>query len=138
MATFAIGGLVATWLAFFCLRWNSDWQWRFPVLFQCMAPILLLVALLFTPESPRWLVHQGRHEEALSILAKYHANGDSQDELVQQEYKEIVKYVQSEKDAQDVHWRSLVGSPVNRRRILIVTLAISGSTILGSEYEVSS
>ncbi|KAE9391774.1 general substrate transporter [Gymnopus androsaceus JB14] len=122
MATFAIGGLVATWLAFFCLRWNSDWQWRFPVLFQCMAPILLLVALLFTPESPRWLVHQGRHEEALSILAKYHANGDSQDELVQQEYKEIVKYVQSEKDAQDVHWRSLVE----------MTLAISGSTILGS------
>lgn len=132
MAVFAAGALVATWLSFFCLYWDSDWQWRFIVLFQCVAPSLLLVGVFFAPESPRWLIHKDKREEALDILAKYHANGDV-DELVQQELIEIVSDIQREKDAQSKQWRALFESPGNRHRMLIVTLAISGSTILGSK-----
>jgi hypothetical protein len=33
----------------------------------------------------RWLVSRGRKEDGMAILARYHANGDVNDELVQDE-----------------------------------------------------
>jgi hypothetical protein len=41
------------------------------------------------PESPRWHIARGRHDEALATLAKYHANGDSSNTTVQFEFHEI-------------------------------------------------
>ncbi len=45
-------------------------QWRFPLGFQLIFPVVVATALLFVPESPRWLLLQDRHEEALVVLAR--------------------------------------------------------------------
>ncbi|KAJ4471691.1 general substrate transporter [Lentinula edodes] len=133
MSSFCVGGLVNVWMAFFCLRWgNSDWQWRFITLAQSIALLAFLVGLCFIPESPRWLVCQGRQNEALRILAKYHANGDTDDELVQQEFHEITTRIQQDIDAGNIRWRNLLQSAGNRRRMLVLTLAVSGTLVLGS------
>ncbi|KAJ3900228.1 hypothetical protein F5879DRAFT_809572 [Lentinula edodes] len=133
MSSFCVGGMATVWIAFFCLRWgNSDWQWRFVTLAQNLAPITLLMGLFVTPESPRWLISQGKHDEALRILAKYHANGNTEDELVQQEFHEITAHIQQDIDAGNVHWRNLLQSAGNRRRMLVLTLAVSGTLVLGS------
>jgi hypothetical protein len=68
---------------------TDNWSWRIPTLMQGLGPIVLAVGVWFIPQSPRWLVKQGRVEEAQRILAKYHANGDEQDPLVLLELREI-------------------------------------------------
>ncbi|MEF3088175.1 MFS transporter, partial [Bacillus altitudinis] len=67
-------------------------------MFQAVAPILVLVHLLFVPESPRWLVDRDRPEEALRILAREHAHGHEDDELVRYEYDEICRALRMEKE----------------------------------------
>ncbi|KAI4920051.1 hypothetical protein J4E90_002191 [Alternaria incomplexa] len=84
-----VGAIVCTWLTFGTKRIESDWCWRVPALTQAAPSVIQLAAIWFIPESPRWLIAKERNEEALAILAKYHANGDANNATVQFEFAEI-------------------------------------------------
>lgn len=71
------------------MRINNSWCWRGPTLVQSVFSIIQLCAIWWVPESPRWLIAKDRHDDALQILAKYHANGNENDVTVQFEYAEI-------------------------------------------------
>jgi len=53
--------------------------------------------MLAFPESPRWLIDHHREEEALTVLADLHGNGNPMNELVQFEFEEITYQVYFER-----------------------------------------
>ncbi|KAM3578649.1 hypothetical protein VKS41_008849 [Umbelopsis sp. WA50703] len=81
--------VVAAWLTYGTARISGEWSWRLPSLFQALPSLTQIVGYFVFKESPRWLVAHDRKEEALAVLAHFHANGDKEDETVQVQYKEI-------------------------------------------------
>ncbi|KAI1840534.1 hypothetical protein JX266_013263 [Neoarthrinium moseri] len=68
---------------------DNDYSWRIPLVLQCFACIVVLGAVFFIPESPRWLMANDKEEEAREFLVKYHGNGNSQSRLVLLELEEM-------------------------------------------------
>ncbi|CAE6456938.1 unnamed protein product [Rhizoctonia solani] len=68
LITFGI--MVSYWIdfGFFFLK-NSSAQWRAPVALQIVFALVMIVGVEFLPDSPRWLVNQGRHAEALAVIS---------------------------------------------------------------------
>ncbi|GAA5900918.1 hypothetical protein JCM6882_005978 [Rhodosporidiobolus microsporus] len=118
-ATYWVGSVVASWSTFGFSYMSSNWSWRAPALLQGLASLIQLFALYFVPESPRWLVAQGRSEEAKEILAKYHANGDGDDELVLAELAEIHTAIELEKEAAGFGYLDFLKTKGNRYRLFL-------------------
>jgi SP family sugar:H+ symporter-like MFS transporter len=80
-----IGGLTAAFLANYALAgaagsslaplWGGHAAWRWMFWMQAVPAAVYLVALLFIPESPRFLVVRGREAEAEGVLAKLFGHG---------------------------------------------------------------
>lgn len=90
---------------------------------QIVPPLFQLISMPFIPESPRFLVSKGRIDGAHRMLAKYHANGDMQDELVLFELQEIKEAIESERSAKaGVSYATFLKTPGNRHRLAILIM----------------
>lgn len=47
---------------------DHEVAWRFPLAIQILFAVVIFTSITNLPESPRWLVMQGRNDEALEIL----------------------------------------------------------------------
>ena len=72
-------------------HYNDAWAWRIPTIAQAALPCIVMLLVLFFPESPRWLMSKDRSDEALHILAEYHGDGDRNAPIVQLQYREILE-----------------------------------------------
>lgn len=91
-----VGAFIVAWLSFGTNYIGNEWSWRIPALLQAIPSIIQIAFIYFVPESPRYLIAKDKHDEALAILAKYHANGNAQDPTVQFEYAEIKETIRLE------------------------------------------
>ncbi|KAF7336639.1 Hexose transporterarabidopsis thliana mutm-like protein-1 [Mycena venus] len=125
-----LGSIISAWICFgasYTTVSGDNWSWRAPTLVQAAIPVLQVTLIWFVPESPRFLVSKGLESKAAKILAKYHANGDTEPHpLVQFELAQIrhALRLQEEIDRGTSYW-SLFMTPGNRKRMrLIIGIAI--------------
>lgn len=129
--------VLAAWTTYGCNKnIQSSWAWRIPTTAQAFLPGIVLLIIMFLPESPRWLIAHDRHEEAIDIFAKYHADGDREAPIVTLQVGEIVEQLQLH-DQQHRWWdfRELFSSRATcYRSMMVICMAFfgqwSGNTIV--------
>ncbi|KAI9372318.1 general substrate transporter [Aspergillus egyptiacus] len=67
--TIAIGTAIAYWIDFGAHYGPPDLVWRFPIAFQIVFGIIIIVGMWFLPDSPRYLIANDRIEEGERVLA---------------------------------------------------------------------
>jgi hypothetical protein len=85
----------AGWIAYGCYfatKANPSFAWRFPLCFQVLCPLILLLGSPLLPRSPRWLISKGHTEEAFDIIKKMRMSSEDSDHLVAKE-----EYYQTQK-----------------------------------------
>ncbi|KAJ5293674.1 hypothetical protein N7508_008495 [Penicillium antarcticum] len=114
------GFLVAQWLGYGCSFNETQFQWRFPLAFQCVPGLALISGVLFLNESPRWLMEKDRHEEALAALQNLHGDGTPEKaEYIELEFQEIRETIAAERAQTKVSWTTILRKPSWRRRLIL-------------------
>lgn len=118
-----VGFIVSTWIGYGSSKVppSSSFSWRFPLPFQVVPCIIILVGLLFFPESPRHLVETDREDEALRVLRRLHYDGHN-DDWIQAEFHEIRTTIAAEKAITAPGWRVMFTVPQWRTRLMHATL----------------
>jgi len=82
------GIMISYWLDFGMSFAPGSVAWRFPIAFQIVFCVIILIFVPFLPESPRWLVYKGRDSEAKEVLSALY-DVDLTDHKVQSEFLAI-------------------------------------------------
>lgn len=116
-----IGFIISTWVGYGSLeRPDTDsFQWRFPLAFQGLPAIFLVIGLFFFPESPRHLIEKDREEEALKVLTRIRGGEDHV--AINAEFQEIRATIQAENAITAPGWSIMFKVPTWRRRLLLGT-----------------
>ncbi|KAL3479200.1 general substrate transporter [Aspergillus californicus] len=114
-----IGFIVSTWIGYGSLHApdSSEFQWRFPLAFQVVPALILLIGLFFLPESPRHLIEKAKYDEGMKVLKKLHYDGTN-DDWIQTEYTEIKSTIEAEKSITESGWLVMFKVPQYRTRLL--------------------
>jgi MFS family permease len=83
-----VGGLVINCVCFGTSTIADNRAWRIPLGLFYIVPVTILSLIWFVPESPRWLLRQGRADEALANLRAIREGPFSEAEI-QAEFAEL-------------------------------------------------
>jgi MFS family permease len=98
-------------------------QWRSPLALGCAPPLFGLLLMPWLPESPRWLLAQGRTDEAYRIVVKLHKRpGYEHDDMMEAEFSQMRDQSINEKHLDSTWWRMATYQPYRKRAILVMIL----------------
>lgn len=122
------GAIVASGAARGALNYTGNISWLLPVWLQMLFAGLIMIFILFMPESPRWQYAHGKTEKCRDFLIKYHGHGNADSPWVTLQMHEFEQHL--ELDGSDKRWwdyRALFNSRSGRYRIFInVMISIFG------------
>ncbi len=108
-----VTGIVVAYYVDYLFSASGNWRGMF---ISAVAPsMVLLIALIFLPESPRWLAAKGRFEDAFGILARVETTEEAQRDL--DELREVT-------DKDNVRLGDLFAQRFRRPLLIGILLAI--------------
>lgn len=86
----------------------SSFAWRWPIAFQGLFVIAILLFLPFLPESPRWLMQHERIEEATEVYARFQGSDATISDLrVLKEREEVMASIETERFMGQASWTEI-------------------------------
>ncbi|KAJ5815635.1 MFS sugar transporter [Penicillium riverlandense] len=134
------GYMLSSWLGFACYFATGDnpsFAWRFPLCMQCFGPLVLFLTSIFITESSRWLLQQGKSEEAWKSLKKLrrHPIGDPEDLAIKEEFYQIQQQLALEQAKLNAlgygPWTAIIKKSSYRKRMIIGFLTQWGAEFGG-------
>ncbi|KAJ4854662.1 sugar transporter domain-containing protein [Trichoderma breve] len=133
------GYMLSSWLGFACYfatAQQPDFAWRFPLCMQCFGPLVLLIASLWIPESPRWLLQKGKLEEAWIVVLNLRRSPEDQENMAAKEELYQIR-AQITLDAARLKaigcgpWMAVIKKKSYRKRMIIGFLTQWGAEFAG-------
>jgi MFS family permease len=112
--------MIAYWVDYGFYFLEGTVRWRFPVAFQSFFTIIVMIGLLFLPDSPRWLAMKGRMDEARYVTARLLGKPVDDDE-VKVEIEAITEALEAQSRGGGFKYKELLtnGPSQNLRRTLL-------------------
>ena len=116
-ALISAGVMIAYWVDYGFYFLTGSVRWRFPLMFQSFFTIVVMIGLLYLPDSPRWLTMQGRHAEARDVTARLVGKSEDHPE-VEEELRNINEALEVQSRGGSFKYRELLtnGPSQNLRR----------------------
>lgn len=125
---FYIGSIIASWVTYGTAYLDGENAFRIPIWLQLVTAVIVAIGIWFAPETPRWLMAQGRHQEAERVLADLHGEGSINHYYVQLQMTEMKSQIRE--TGSDKRWwdyRDLFNTrPARRRMICVIGMAWFG------------
>lgn len=106
-------GIVVSYLADYGLAGGRAWRWMFGL--AAIPALILVIGLLFVPESPRWLMSRSEKQKARAVLEKIRETADVGTELAE---------IEADLRLQEDNWRELLNASLRRPLLVGIGLAI--------------
>jgi MFS family permease len=97
---------------------DHEGVWRYMLAVAAVPAVALFVGMLQMPESPRWLISKGRHDEALSVLLQVRSP-----ERARAEMEEVEFLAEEEEEAHMGGWSDLKVPWI--RRIFVAGIGVA-------------
>ncbi|RFU35482.1 hypothetical protein B7463_g870, partial [Scytalidium lignicola] len=128
-----LGVVIAYWLDYGTSYSDAGFQWRFPLGFQAIFAVFLILQVIGLPETPRWLVENDQYEEGRAVTAAL-LDKPLDDEEVTGILADIRSLLEEESRGGPFRFRELftMGKTQNFRRLLITISVQLGQQFTGS------
>ena len=112
---------------------KSTASYRIPMGLLALLPLLMIVGLIFLPESPVWYIRKGRLESARKALVKVNRsmpNYTPEDDLASLTHMVETERIRSAESS----WISLIKDPIERRKLIYSCGAMVAQQINGIQF----
>lgn len=129
--TLLIGYSAASWIGYGLFHVDNDKIWRAQFAILCLPVMVLPVCLLWTPESPRWLLQNDRAPEAERLLHRLHPAEEARIEFIQ-----IQQQIAIDRNL-ETSYLSMFTKPSYRKRCIIafgltVSIQLCGPLVINN------
>lgn len=131
---FVIGQFIASGVAAGVEGRSDEWAYKAPFAIQWIWPVLLLVGLVFAPESPYYLIRKGKREEARKALLELSSSKNRPDIEGMLVMIEQTDLLERELEETTTYWECFKKANLLRTEISIVVYliqVIGGNPLIG-------